>query len=103
MSQVHGTIDRGNPRCLHCVLKYAIAAWAKQNAERNGDGVIVLELSLVIVKAAEVIAELIHQSGDPAEKQRFERYAQECLAGAFHHQRTGETVAVSVNDTGRDQ
>jgi CobQ-like glutamine amidotransferase family enzyme len=98
MTQTHGQIERGNPRCLHCVLNYCMGKWAERNARRNADGVIVLDISEVIPKIAQLIGGLVYESQDPIERRKFERYAQECLEGAFEHERAGAIVSVSVND-----
>lgn len=101
MSQTRGEITKGNPRCLHCVLNYAMGKWAERNARRNADGMIVLDVSEVIPKIAELVGELVHKAPQASERRKFERYAHECLEAAFEHQRTGAIVAVSVNDPGR--
>ena len=98
MTQVHGEIERGDPRCLHCVLNYAMGRWAERNARRNADGVIVLDVSEVIPKIAELIGGLVYASRDQLEQRKFERYAHECVEAAFEHERTGAIVAVSIND-----
>jgi hypothetical protein len=101
MSQHRGEFTKGNPRCLHCVLSYAVGSWAKRNARRNADGMIILDVSEVIPQIAELVGELVYVSKDTLERQKFERYSHECLEAAFEHERTGEVVAVSVNDTTR--
>jgi hypothetical protein len=101
MSQTPGQISRGNPRCLHCVLNYAMGKWAEQNARRNEDGVIILDVSDALAKIAELVGELVYAAPAGQERVNFERYAHECLEAAFEHQRTGEAVAVSVNQSTR--
>jgi hypothetical protein len=101
MSQTPGEITRGNPRCLHCVLNYAMGKWAERNARRNEDGVIVLDVAEAISKIAELVGELVYAAPAGPERANFERYSHECLEAAFEHQRTGAIIAVSVNDSAR--
>lgn len=101
MTQTAGQIERGNPRCLHCVLNYAMGKWAERNAKRNADGVIILDVAEVITKIAELVGELVYQAPPGENRDNFECYAHECLEGAFEYKRTGKPVAVSVNDTAR--
>lgn len=101
MSQVPGEIVEGNPRCLHCVLNFAMGKWAEHNARRNADGVIVLDVAHAISKIAELVGSLVYQAPEGLQRDNFERYAHECLEGAFEHQRTGKVVAVSLNGPGR--
>lgn len=101
MKKNPGQISKGNPRCLHCVLNYAMGKWAERNSKRNADGVIMLDVSEVIPKIAELVGELVYMNPNPFERENFERYSHECLEAAFKHQQTGETVAVSVNHSVR--
>lgn len=98
MTQTPGQITKGNPRCLHCVLNYAMGKWAERNARRNADGVIILDVSEVITKIAELVGELVYQAPPGPQRPRFERYVHECMEAAFEHQRTGKIIAVSLND-----
>lgn len=101
MTQHPGVIEQGNPECLHCVLNYAMGKWAQRNGRHNADGVIILDVAEVIPQIAKLIGDLVFATPDAAQQRAFERYAQECLAGAFHHQHTGEAARVSVNRSDR--
>lgn len=96
--KVRGTIDAGNPSCLHCVVNYAIGAWAKRCAPRDDDGEIVLNMGHVIAKLAEVVGEHVFAAPEGAIRENFQRYAHECLEAAFEHMRTGKRIAVSLNE-----
>lgn len=101
MTQTPGEISRGNPRCLHCVLNYAMGKWAEQNSRRNAGGTIILDVADVIPQIAKLLGELVHVAPSDFERENFERYAHECLEAAFEYKRTGKPVAVSVNDSAR--
>jgi hypothetical protein len=101
MTRVYGSVRPNDSRCLHCLLTYSIALWAKQHAPQEA-GVPILDISEVIGKMAEVVGDFVYKSPDPALRAQFERYAFECLSAAFESKRTGRPVAVSVDALSRD-
>lgn len=96
------TIQHRNPRCLHCTIMFAISAFVKRHGERDpSTDRPILDMGRAIASLAEVIAELIQQSPDPAVRAEFQRYTRECIEAAFVASATGKPVAVSVNDSPR--
>lgn len=101
MSRHHGVIDKGNPECLHCVLKYAMGKWAERNAPRDAEGVIVLNVAEALCKIAELVGGLVYVAPAGSQRVSFERYAHKCLEASFEHQRTGKVVGVSIDPSAR--
>lgn len=83
-----------DPTCLHCALMREIFDWTEQHAVERAGGVVILNMAMAIAHLAMVVGELVHSAPGEAEKAQFERYARECLEGAFKQRRTGEPVEV---------
>lgn len=78
-------------KCLHCAVNYAIGWWAKKNApgatDAAGETSFRLNVSQVIPKISEVVAELVYKRLAEEHHAAFETYAHKCLDKAFEDQR----------------
>ncbi len=85
-----------NQACLHCVLHRGIERWVAKYGERNAAGVPIADMGEIIVKIAEVMADLVYTADEPGTIAQFEAYARQCLEAGFKHAATGELVEVST-------
>lgn len=97
MTRVANTVSPGNPKCLHCVVQYAVALWVQQNGERDPGGLPIASVSEIVERLAEVIADTVSAAPNREERRRFERYAHRCLDAALESKRTGKAVPVELD------
>ena len=86
--------------CLHCAVHTAIADHLEKYAEKNVQGLPVLDAADTISNLSKVIADVVFQVPAGSQRRQWKRYAKQCLVACFLAKETG---AAQVVDTGEPE
>lgn len=87
-----------NDRCIHCLIHRGITRWADKHCPQNEDGLPIIDISEVIGRICEVVADMVGELPDGPKRQQWEKFSRSCLDAAFESKRTGHPVKVESGE-----